>query len=564
MQPQDRDVVRSMQSRGSFLAVCAFYVLYILAALSPALPAKAMPPRGSSSPVTMQISASAAVPGATASPTAPIAPGSTCLWTSGGTQVSTGCGPYTFQSSDLGKTVIFQATPPGITLGTSASCPQGTGWNDGCAGAQTATPLEPAFTRTFFTNSSVGYTADGIARQSGQSYLTLPPYNVAGVDFPVGPPATPVGGWLDPDTLVAATGGNCAWTQITVPITTYEMFCNHVNNLDVENIDFTHTTNPLASGQSCIPLSIRGNDSGYIRVRYNKFVNGSGCSTSTATAGLVSIINGNVAPIDFEYNYLDGKARSFPSLEMDQLALLDVTPGGPNGPGNITTFPGTPYAMIVNYNVLLHVAGRPINSNTFGSIDAEDNYIEGFILPGTGGSIHGEIIGNARNGCPSQCPIETMGQWTYLNNTVVMDADATGEGSTLLWANTGLGGDTQAGDTVSYLYAKFNTLINNLLGGPGGARIDGTGGLYIEATNVTNAFIDKNYIDPGAAFGNPGIIDYCFRDTVPLNGVGPSDSWLTPGGVATNFNMISGVAQKHWNVDGWSGVSPVSAACDKP
>src|SRR6516165_5437245 len=64
---------------------------------------------------------------------------------------------------------VLQGQPSG------GPCPQGTAYlsvGDGCQGAQISGSLSPI--ATFFT----GYT--------GQSYPIRPPWNVAGVDYPVG------------------------------------------------------------------------------------------------------------------------------------------------------------------------------------------------------------------------------------------------------------------------------------------------------------------------------------------------------------------------------------------
>lgn len=528
-----------------------------------AFQAEAMPPRGSPAPSLMQISTGAAVPGVPIAPTVPIASGSTCSWTSGGTQVSTACGAYTPTSSDLGKQILLQVTPPGVTLATSTNCPQGTGWNDGCSGA-TQSPLMPAFGRTtFFGTTSVGYTSDGIARQSGQAstgYQSIPLFNVAGVDFPVGP-SVPAGGWLDPKGLPAATGNACGWSQITIPGTStqiWAMECNHATNLDIENYDFSTTTYGPAATQACVPLLIQSSNSGYIKIWNNKFVLNAGCVSGTSTVNyLVEVQNQNNAPIDFEYNYLDGAARSFPGVELDLLAVLNVTPNS-SGNGGVVYVPGTTNILVAKYNYMVHVAGRPIGSNTYGSIDAEDNYAEGWAMPGTSNGIHGELIGNAR---VSPTVVEHMPKWTYINNTMLGDADAlAGQGSTMLWVNTNMGSDTSVGDTIDYLYDQYNVTISNLSGGQGGSNVTGTIATYIESTNVANAFVDRNFMDPGTT----GSLPFCFRDTVPYQGVVASDSWLAPGGSYTNYNMISGVAQKHWSIDGWSGVPHVSADCDAP
>jgi hypothetical protein len=155
--------------------------------------------------------------------------------------------------------------------------------------------------------------------------------------------------------------------------------------------------------------------------------------------------------------------------------------------------------------------------------------------------------------------VETMPQWTYLNNTMLGDADAVaGQGSTMLWINTNMGNETTTpGDVVSYLYDQYNVTLINLSGGQGGANVTGTVATYIEDTNVANAFVDKNYMDPGKTTSLP----YCYRMTVPYQGTVPNDAWLAPSGTATNYNMLSGNTQIHWAVDGWSGVTPVSQDC---
>lgn len=449
-------------------------------------------------------------------------------------------------------------------LSANANCPQGTSWNDGCLSAP-SNPLMPAFGRTlFFNTTSTGYTQDGIARQSGQApggYPQIPQYNITGVDFATGP-SIPVGGWKDPKDLPSIYPG-CSWSTVTIGTGSYQqMGCNHVNNLDIENYDFTTTQYPAAAGQSCITLYIRNGNTGTITIKNNKDKLGIGCTDGTTTLNyLFYIANGNNAPIDFENNYLSGSARQFPGVELDSLATLSFNVDAVSNPG-VTTVPGTNYGLIIKRNYVVDVAGRPFGSNTYSSVDIENNFAEGWSMPGASSQIHGELIANGRIG--SGLPQETVPNWTYLNNTILMDSDALSQGATMLWVTTGVGGSSSIGDYVTNLYYQYNTTVNNLVGGPGGPGISGTAGLWVANVSVANAYIDNNFMDPGGPSGTGA--SFCFRDSVPMNGTLIPDSSLTPGGAATNYNMTTGVAQKHWVVDGWSGVplSPPGYKCDEP
>jgi hypothetical protein len=148
----------------------------------------------------------------------------------------------------------------------TATCPQGDAYADGCVGAQAT---GTASISNFFT----GYT--------GTNYPIRPPWNVAGVDYPVGYD----GGTLK-DPSVSGNLPSCAKYSI-----------NNVSVVStpciIDHFDFS-----LHNG-ICLSLGI--NSSSTITVTNNKFRAGTGCEPTGF--GLINI-TGN-SPVVIKYNSMD-------------------------------------------------------------------------------------------------------------------------------------------------------------------------------------------------------------------------------------------------------------------
>lgn len=84
----------------------------------------------------------------------------------------------------------------------TASCPQGVSFSDGCTGAPSNASFQIA---NFFT---------GYANQYGQVYATRPPWNVAGVDYPIGYPSNATITIASPAVITESAHGHSAGDKV--------------------------------------------------------------------------------------------------------------------------------------------------------------------------------------------------------------------------------------------------------------------------------------------------------------------------------------------------------------
>lgn len=402
-------------------------------------------------------------------------------------------------SSDPGAssgTPPASSTPP--ASGATSLCPNGVSWSDGCANAPKDGVVQFP---NFFTASSNGYVQDGIARQSGQTYATRPPYNVAGVDFPVGYSQSAFAGGKDPATAPLPSGCFYYPTGSTSggPI----VQCNHVYSVDIEGYDF--------SLHNCVPLEIQnGVTGGDIVIKNNNFKNGPNCVAQTY---LASVDNGNTSNITLTQNKFDGDALNF-DTPMNAVSL--------NTTGSVT----------ISYNAFLRVSGRPVGTNTSAALDAEDNYVEGFIY-GIQNTLHGEFIVDAAADLTATQPLQK-----YWDNTILQPANVRAANPPGGPAGGGTNGpiwpdSTNPGQAITQVVAQYNTTVVNLAGGAGGLAVSGAASIAIDWSTYVNVKISQNYMDGIGA-------DECF--TGSGDNLTPNSAWLTG-----NVNMRTGTAVSLWN-----------------
>lgn len=376
---------------------------------------------------------------------------------------------------------------------TSNTCPKGTGWGDGCSGAPPDGAVKfPAF----FTASSNGYVQDGIARQSGQTYATRPPNNVAGVDFPVSYSQAaltkdPLKIGLDVPGCTYETNGSAAGEPMVE--------CYSSSNPDIEGYDFS----PTGPRGVCVPVRFHNNSSGTFTFRNNRFKSDANCAQQ---GYLVQIDNGTSGDVVFDKNYGDGNALV--------LASSGVFADGFNfyNGGRVT----------LSYSGFLHFTGRPVNTKTNSDILAQDDYVEGFIYGAN--TEHGEFIANTP-------PSGNQTSITYVNVTILQPAnvhDATGGGTNgAIWMSNGI---ISPPNTINSFSVKYSTLIVNLAGGPGGTRVAG-GNIAYNYNAIGTANISTSYFD-GTGSG----------DCIEASGVTGQAGWLS-GNVA----LQSGNPVNAWN-----------------
>lgn len=358
----------------------------------------------------------------------------------------------------------------------SALCPQGTGWGDGCAGAPADGVVQ--FKRSqFFDTSTTGYVQDGVARQSGQApYASKPFYNMAGVDFKVAYSAAAFTGKA-PSGIASDTANVCSYSATGSntggPLITCD---NSSATFTAQGYDF----GPNGPSGACVPIKFGPNFSGTAIFKNDNFLNDPNCMDQ---GYLVQTANNSSVNMQIIQDKIDGGALNAENLvsEIDSFELLNTT-------GTLT----------VRYSAFLHSTGRPIATQTTGSIDAEYNYVEGFIYGSPNAqSLHGEFIVES-----SPVASGTMPFYTNLNNTILQPANV--RAATV----NGFAGGTNAplwmtaqNITIASYTAKYNTTIVNLSGGPGGSRVAGTSLIEYQNQPVTGASISYNYTDStGAAF----------------------------------------------------------------
>jgi hypothetical protein len=241
------------------------------------------------------------------------------------------------------------------------ACPRGTTFADGCPGAKTGTIQ--------FSTLLNGYAA-------------RPPWNVAGVEYPVGIPSGTTLQSAATATVPAGCSRNSGTHQITCtsgsptfdswdfsPGGGWELICNTSGLLTVTNSNFEIGTNALDT-------LFAASGCGGITATYNSF---NGHSLSNTTGGLVQMefLNG-AGTFTFEYNYLTN-------------AFLDVLDIGPT-------------TETIKYNVVYSAGGGnhsdwvQTGSGLY-NVDLEFNTINTIAGAGTQGFGLGQNVGGTFASC---------------------------------------------------------------------------------------------------------------------------------------------------------------------
>ena len=156
---------------------------------------------------------------------------------------------------------------------------------DGCDGAPLTGSIQYA---NFFTVR---------APVSGQSYMTRPPWFVAGVDYAIGIPAASAAALKDPTSASLPSG--CNYNSGTHHVT-----CGGVADITFDGWDFGNT----AAG--CVRLLFNANATGTITVKNSNFLNGANCDVNQGD--LIDIASGSAAALVLINSVVDGAGDSFP------------------------------------------------------------------------------------------------------------------------------------------------------------------------------------------------------------------------------------------------------------
>lgn len=252
--------------------------------------------------------------------------------------------------------------------------------------------------------------------------LRRPTWNVAGVDYPVGIPASEVAlGLQDPAT--AQTAPTCtAGTHGCMP-----QGCSYASN----NIFCSSTANPTFNGfdlslHNGMTIEIAATVTGQVTIKNSYFFNGSYMTGGLQNYWIECDPSGGTASFLIQNNYVDGNSRNF-SIYPDKF---------------IGTFCSG--AVTSKYNAYIHVP-RLIASVSGGGLVQTNDYIEGLNY-NTGN--HGDedfVFPNNTSGTTS------LMQWSYVT---AFNTDTNGM-TTMFWVN---GGGASSG-TVTTAQADHNIAI---------------------------------------------------------------------------------------------------------
>jgi hypothetical protein len=338
-------------------------------------------------------------------------------------------------------------TPPICPRGTAYANSRGDG--DGCLGAPKGKPDNiTLFQRPDFF--------DRYAAQSGQTYKTRPPWNVAGVDYPVGIPKDVT--LKDPATapLPAGCNYNATGNSIGGPL----MRCSN-GVLDIEGYDFSGTlVHPGSHG--CVDFS-PGASNPKIILKYNYFAINSACFGPSNGGYAVQVFTGNTNLI-LDNNVFDysppksGAGTGFRPISIGQ--------------GNVE----------IKYNAFINLTGDPVVGSASGNLLAAYNYVENYVFDVTNQG-HGEFIGLTGSG--------TQAQTYYFYNTILQGrAGQAGSTTTTIWLANGVGGITYADAEV-----LNNTTVVNLSANKGqDFKISEAALVNMNATHTATQIRD-NYTD---------------------------------------------------------------------
>lgn len=332
------------------------------------------------------------------------------------------------------------------------SCPNGFAFPDGCQGSPIGGNVQHP---TFFT---------GYANQAGQSYVTRPPWNVAGVDYPVGIPASKIGSLKDPTTASLPAG--CSYSSVASTVT-----CSGAQGgLTIDGWDFGN-----AGGAGlCVRLIISGNVNGSILIQNSSFVNSAGngaqCNVNGAALVVMST-NAVAADVIVRYSYFDANAQNVTYAPLNPSLSISMSNNQ-----NVT----------ITYNAFLNSTARSIQVSSSGIVTESFNYAEGFTYV-VSQPLHGEFSED------STFSGGTATLKTISYNTLLQPISAVGLSATsLVYASSGA-----VNSTWTTFNVNNNIMVSNRIGSSNPVSY------LAEAAYDTFTTLNwtQNYLDPNGAFG---------------------------------------------------------------
>jgi hypothetical protein len=356
-----------------------------------------------------------------------------------------------------------------------ASCPSASA--DGCSGAPTLITTDTTYQvyQPYFFTGAAATTpgTGGYAQQNGQTYATTPPWNVAGVNYPVGINASYVGNLKDPATAPLPAG--CSFSTYSGPAVTCGGATVKINNLTISGYDFGHSV------AGSVQLDIAGGVTGTLTISNNKFFNGASVDSQFYD---VLINSPNSANVVFSYNYLDGNGLALPSGKMNAM-VLDLAAG----------------SLTFQYNAMVNIPSRAVGYGTDSNVNISYNYGDGL---GYGSLIyHPEFT----FGGPAE-PNGTMSGVEVGYNTFVTDSNNGGATSNIYVSN-GVQGGTVLDASVDHNVVVSNTNPSPIFNATQ-QEFPVTSSWLIEAgyQNIDSLDLTDNYFDPSGSYGCVNAFDY--------------------------------------------------------
>ncbi|MBS0334982.1 MAG: hypothetical protein JSS35_19595 [Proteobacteria bacterium] len=327
----------------------------------------------------------------------------------------------------------------------AAECPYGNAYPDGCAEAN---PYGAFRQPQFLT---------GYARQSGQKWRTdhPQPWNVAGVDYPIGYDSRLKLKNPARDPLPAG----CAFKADSGTAGAPAVHCGHVANLKLEGWDF--------SKDGGVQLILDPSLTGTTTVANNLFRRG-----PNLTGGNLVRYEGGTANFVFQSNVLDSNYPNIPDTRNG--GMVDNRTGG---------------TAVYRYNAILNSGQRPLAGLFPDGLEAAYNYWEGISMYYSPAGAHGEPIGAFYQ--PHAAPPYVR----YLFNVMFVPGATSGPSITAVgpFINTGAFGVTLASAVV-----RGNTMVSNKRGGASGFTAE-SALLGLRIGSIGTLTVQDNYVDPTGA-----------------------------------------------------------------
>jgi hypothetical protein len=394
----------------------------------------------------------------------------------------------------------------------ATGCLYGTAQIDGCAGAQA---------RGSFKQSDL-YIVSVSAGQTWTSHHP-PPFNVPGIDYPVGYDTALT--LKDPKNDAGLLPTGCIYEAVGTQNSGPEVLCDRVGGVNAVSPTFIGWDfSGAIGGEGCVWVHHTTRSSGTFTFLNNKFQANGACVVNNGS--LMSFEVGTVGDFIFMFNEVDG---NFPT----------VSPG--SGQMGTMISHGNVGSATIKYNYIHDVPVRPFGgTNTDAAVVGQFNVINGYGLQSTG--LHGaldEIL------MPAGSTLGSV-QWSY--NLSIYPA-AAASGNTTAFSFLSAHTPTPWGG-VQYASIQLDHNISVTNPQPGGGSVVSQALSYIQYfKKVGTVTIQDNWVDPSGALGCSDNLGGAFSMTgfIDNNGGGSAGTTLNvtsipnggvwPGAV---FHIITG------------------------